>query len=93
MTEIKLRRTPHSLPRRSNSPRRNDLSRRSQTQAEVKTGAKTGALPIPHLNGSFPVFSLGWTIGAIGFNAKNEANFVLHKMVSLTACVCVSEAF
>jgi hypothetical protein len=21
---------------------------------------------IPHLNGSFPVFSLGWTIGAIG---------------------------
>ena len=29
---------PHSLPRRSNSPRRN----------EVKTGAKTGALRIPH---------------------------------------------
>ncbi len=24
------------------------------------------ALPIPHLNGSFPVFILGWTIGAIG---------------------------
>jgi hypothetical protein len=33
MTEIKLGRTPHSLPRRSNSPRRN----------AVKTGAKTGA--------------------------------------------------
>jgi hypothetical protein len=33
MTEIKWRRTPHSLPRRSNSPRRN----------AVKTGAKTGA--------------------------------------------------
>jgi hypothetical protein len=33
MTEIKLRRTPHSLPRRSNSPRRN----------AVKTRAKTGA--------------------------------------------------
>ena len=32
MTEIKLGRTPHSLPRRSNSPRRN----------AVKTGAKTG---------------------------------------------------
>jgi hypothetical protein len=44
MTEIKLGRTSHSLPRRSNSPRRNDLSRRSQTQAEVKTGAKTGAI-------------------------------------------------
>jgi hypothetical protein len=24
------------------------------------------ALAIPHLNGSFPVFILGWTIGAIG---------------------------
>jgi hypothetical protein len=33
MTEIKWGRTPHSLPRRSNSPRRN----------AVKTGAKTGA--------------------------------------------------
>jgi len=33
MTEIKLGRTPHSLPRRSNSPRRN----------AVKTGAKSGA--------------------------------------------------
>src|SRR5208282_5091333 len=32
-TEIKWGRTPHSLPRRSNSPRRN----------AVKTGAKTGA--------------------------------------------------
>jgi hypothetical protein len=41
MTEIKLGRTPHSVPRRSK--------------------AKTGALPIPHLNGSFPVFILGWT--------------------------------
>ena len=33
MTEIKLGRIPHSLPRRSNSPRRN----------AVKTGTKTGA--------------------------------------------------
>jgi hypothetical protein len=54
MTEIKLGRTPHSLPRRSNSPRRN----------AVKTGAKTGALSISHLDGSFPVFILGGTIGA-----------------------------
>jgi hypothetical protein len=38
MTEFKWGRSPHSLPRRSNSPRRN----------EVKTGAKTGALRIPH---------------------------------------------
>jgi len=53
MTEIKLGRTPHSLPRRSNSPRRN----------AVKTGAKTGALSIPHLNGSFPEFILRWMIG------------------------------
>jgi hypothetical protein len=40
MTEIKLGRIPHSLPRRSK--------------------AKTGALPIPHLNGSFPEFILGF---------------------------------
>jgi hypothetical protein len=51
MTEIKLGRIPHSLPRRSNSPRRN----------AVMTGAKTGALPIPLLNDSFPVFILGWS--------------------------------
>jgi hypothetical protein len=56
MTEIKWGRSPHSLPRRSNSPRRN----------AVMTGAKTGAPAIPHLNGSFPVFILGWTFGAIG---------------------------
>jgi hypothetical protein len=50
----------HSLPRRSKSPRRN----------AVMTGAKTGALSIPHLNGFFPESILGWTIGANGFNAK-----------------------
>jgi hypothetical protein len=32
---------------------------------EIKLGrAPHSALSIPHLNGSFPVFILGWTIGA-----------------------------
>jgi len=32
---------------------------------EIKLGrVPHSALAIPHLNGSFPVFSLGWTIGA-----------------------------
>jgi hypothetical protein len=32
------------------------------------------ALSIPHLNGSFPVFILGWTIGAIGgWPSRNDA--------------------
>jgi len=31
---------------------------------EIKLGRTPhSALPIPHLNGSFPVFILGWTIG------------------------------
>jgi hypothetical protein len=29
-------------------------------------------LPIPHLNGSFPEFISGWTIGADEFNAKTQ---------------------
>jgi hypothetical protein len=33
---------------------------------EIKLGR------IPHLNGSFPAFILGWTIGADEFNAKTQ---------------------
>jgi hypothetical protein len=34
---------------------------------EIKWGRTPhSAISIPHLNGSFPVFILGWTIGAIG---------------------------
>jgi hypothetical protein len=34
---------------------------------EIKLGRiPHSALSIPHLNGSFPEFILGWTIGAIG---------------------------
>ena len=61
MTEIKLGRTLHSLPRRSNSPRRN----------AVKTGAKTGALRTEH---SFPVFILGWTMGQLNLQPRMDTD-------------------
>ena len=40
---------------------------RCLAMTEIKLGRTPhSALSIPHLNGSFPVFILGWTIGAIG---------------------------
>jgi hypothetical protein len=43
------------------------LIARSLAMTEIKLGRTPhSALSIPHLNGSFPEFILGWTIGAIG---------------------------
>jgi hypothetical protein len=56
---------PHSEFRRGNGSRR--LGARSLAMTEIKLGRiPHSALSIPHLNGSFPEFILGWTIGAIG---------------------------
>jgi hypothetical protein len=43
------------------------LGARSLAKTEIKLRRiPHSALSIPHLNGSFPVFILGWTMGAKG---------------------------
>ena len=45
---------------------RGALARRTKLGDDGNQIGAHSALSIPHLNGSFPEFSLGWTIGAIG---------------------------
>jgi hypothetical protein len=45
----------------------------------LRLGQPRSAFSIPHLNGTFPEFILGWTIGAKRFNAKTPRRNVAKR--------------
>jgi DNA-binding MltR family transcriptional regulator len=79
MTEIKLGRTPHSLPRRSNSPRRN----------AVKTGAKTGAFRTPHseFRTGKALFRYSFCDGRLGHLAVEYAEIIMGQKKPKSATI------
>jgi hypothetical protein len=64
MTEIRFE--PAHFALKFFEQQRNQATKTAKLCSFVPLLFNHSALSIPHLNGSFPVFILGWTIGAIG---------------------------